>query len=160
MLCMQAYTSTKHATFMVGWACSQSQPPLINPPLPISQSKLQWTWFLVPMDRYWSSLSIDTLMSKIGQGVTKLGTKKLLCCPPKPRLLKISRVGWLTKTHRFFTHTVSAIWKSTMRDQQQFTLKENINARASEIQKCKDLPILSKLNCSCRNPVELEVRLV
>ena len=32
------------------------------------------------------------------------------------------------------------------------------DARASEIQKCKDLPTLSNLDCSCRNP--MEVRLI
>ncbi len=32
--------------------------------------------------------------------------------------------------------------------------------QASEIQKCKDLPVLSKLNCFCKSPIEvIEVRL-
>ncbi len=31
------------------------------------------------------------------------------------------------------------------------------DTRASEIQKCKDLPILSKLDCFCRSPTEVKI---
>ena len=45
--------------------------------------------------------------------------------------------------------------RPVMRDYMNDTIP--IDARASEIQKCKDLPILSKLDCPCRNPVEVKL---
>ena len=60
---------------------------------------------LISMDRYWSPLTIDTSITKIGQGVTKLWIMTSLCHVRSRKLgenQNFAKKFWTSEFHRFF----------------------------------------------------------